>query len=304
MGKQALEGTRLNAFGVEPEKLIIVGLDTDDGPEHPFYDQRVKLPVKEGLVASMVAIGWFGSILVQKQSDGRVFVTDGRQRVRAAREANKRLSDAGKELIQITCIPRRGGDADVIAVAANELRQDDPPLVKAEKAAALLNRGRSEEQICLAFDLSPSGLRALLSLGEAHPSVRKAVDSGQINTTAAYELSKLPLEKQDEALKELIASGVAGRGIGAAAREAVRQRKRKAKNGSDESYPPIPRFVLKTIAENANEWTIDPSAVATIKAILGLGPVAKVSGLTAAVKAIEEKRAKRIEKRIAKAGKS
>jgi hypothetical protein len=42
MPKQALDGTRINAFGMEPKDLVIVGFDTDDGPEHPLWDERVK----------------------------------------------------------------------------------------------------------------------------------------------------------------------------------------------------------------------------------------------------------------------
>src|SRR5512136_2177542 len=32
-------------FKFKPSELIIVGLDTEDGPEHPLYDDRIGLPV-------------------------------------------------------------------------------------------------------------------------------------------------------------------------------------------------------------------------------------------------------------------
>ena len=72
MSKQALEGQRLNAFGMDPDKLTIIGLDTDDGPEHPLYDERVRLPLDESFVKNVKVYGVIEDVIVCKDADGRV----------------------------------------------------------------------------------------------------------------------------------------------------------------------------------------------------------------------------------------
>lgn len=45
MGKQALDAPRKQYWLLNPENLVIIGLDTNDGPEHPLWDTRIKLPI-------------------------------------------------------------------------------------------------------------------------------------------------------------------------------------------------------------------------------------------------------------------
>jgi ParB family chromosome partitioning protein len=95
---QAIAGRRLNAFAVDPDNLIIIGLDTDDGPEHPLYDERVKLPLDESTVLNIMAIGVKEPVLVRK-TDGNPEVVDGRRRTMHAREANRRLRELGEKTL-------------------------------------------------------------------------------------------------------------------------------------------------------------------------------------------------------------
>lgn len=66
MGGQAYDGKRMQAFLVGADEVVVVGLDTDDGAEHPLYDERVKDPVDEATVQSVMALGVLQPITVRK----------------------------------------------------------------------------------------------------------------------------------------------------------------------------------------------------------------------------------------------
>src|SRR5512143_1919662 len=90
-----------DAYMFDPEDLVLV---TDE--KSPLYDERVHLPVNEALVMNMlfapdgVPQGVLEPITaVRNPETGKVEVVVGRQRVKAAREANKRLKKRGEEPI-------------------------------------------------------------------------------------------------------------------------------------------------------------------------------------------------------------
>lgn len=219
MSKQAIEGQRINGFLVEPENLKIV-----TEPSHFLYDERVKLPLDENLVLNIMAHGVKQAVLAKKDGDS-VLVVDGRQRVRAAIEANKRLKKEGKEPVRVKVLMEKGDEADLFGtlILANELRHDDTPMIKAKKAARLISMGRSEEEAAITYGVSTATIKNWLKLLDASAKVRKAVDDGKITATAAVKLSALSAEEQDEALDEIVSGG------GTTVREA--EHKVKAKKG-------------------------------------------------------------------------
>lgn len=197
-----------DAYMFDPDDLILV---TDE--KSPLFDERVELPLDENLVLNLmfapdgVPQGVLEPILVVRNAEtGKVEVMDGRQRVKAAREANKRLKKAGLEQIRVPGMVSRarGHQAMGMLISANEHRQDDSPLGKAKKAQRYLELGRDESEIATLFGISKASVKNLLSLLDAPAAVRNAVESGKISTSDGYKLAKLEPEEAKEKVAELI----------------------------------------------------------------------------------------------------
>ena len=123
MSKQALNGRRLNAFGMDPMDLTVIGHDTEDGPDHPLYDERVKLPIDDAMVMNIASLGVREPIIVRKNGDA-VEVVDGRRRVLHARVANELLAKKGEPLITVPAMLAKGDAClmEQVAISLNEIR--------------------------------------------------------------------------------------------------------------------------------------------------------------------------------------
>jgi hypothetical protein len=70
--KQALDGTRLNAFGMDPHKLVLIGVDTEDGPGHPLWEPGAEILRANGreavapLIDLILAVGFTRYPMVRK----------------------------------------------------------------------------------------------------------------------------------------------------------------------------------------------------------------------------------------------
>ena len=162
----------------EPEKLHLV---TDKS--HPLYDERVDLPVDEALVANIMFedTGVIEPIVIAKDPEtGKIDVVDGRQRVKACVEANKRRKKQGLEPFQIAGIPKRG-QAHVLAglMASTFIRQDDSPLGRAKKISRYIALGRTDEQAANQFGISVATVKNLVRVLDAPAAVRQAFEHGQ-----------------------------------------------------------------------------------------------------------------------------
>lgn len=197
-----------DAYMFDPEDLVIV---MDE--KSPLYDERVHLPVNEALVANMlfdpdgVPQGVLEPItVIRNPESGKIEVVVGRQRVKAAREANKRLRKQGLEPIRVPAMIQRANPyrAMGILISENEHRQDDTPLGKAKKAQRYLDLGRDESEIATLFGISKASVKNLLALLDAPAAVRNAVDSGKITASDGYRLAKLDPSEAKEKVAELI----------------------------------------------------------------------------------------------------
>lgn len=213
MGKHAYVGTRADMFRVDPTVLTIV---TDK--KHPLYDgKRVHLPVSESVVRSMRRSGFWAhkAILVRKNGCDKngqdiLEVIDGRQRLKAALEANRRNEAEGKELIRVYVVIKNGqedADAFGLTIASNEMDQKDGVVEKARKAARYIEMGRSIEECADLYGKTVTTIRNWLTLLECSASVLTAVDEGKLAYTTAVDLAKLPREEQDKTLAEWDAQG-------------------------------------------------------------------------------------------------
>lgn len=187
--KQALAGTRMNAFGMDPWELVIIGLDTKHGPgEHPLYDDRIKNELRESLVRNVMVYGVIEPVIIRKDGDVPE-VVDGRQRVRAAREATRRLEREGAEGVLVPTMVKRGEDSKMvgISISLNELRQENSPLQKARSASRFLDLGQGEQDLSDAFGVSTTTISTWLKLVDLSTEVQALIESGEVSATVAVQ---------------------------------------------------------------------------------------------------------------------
>jgi ParB family chromosome partitioning protein len=253
--KTAFDAPRINAYSIEPEKLVLI---TDK--KHPLYDPRVEWPVKEELVISMMAVGYKGPAIQAFKDGDKAVVLDGRQRTKAAVEANKRLRALKCEPLCVKVLFERGEEKSLfgIQLLANENRTDDSDLERARKLQRSIDFGQSEEQAGLVLGLKPSRVKQLLSLLDLSPEVKTAVESGNLSTSAAAKLAKLPREEQKEALEEASKEVTAPK-RGEKSRVRVSQvnkaiKKKKGACGCVSGDPPSKKEVAAMLISARAEW--------------------------------------------------
>ncbi len=272
--------TRVNGFKVSPEELVIVGLDTKDKSDHPLYDERISMPLRESFVKSVLASGVLQTVLCRK--DGSSFqVIDGRQRVRAAREANKRLVASGGEPLRIPVTLRKDTDLTLAmaVVATNEHRQADLPMNRARKALRLLNHGADIDQIAAQFNVSEQTIKNWLKLHDLDPKVQKAIDAGKISASAAAPLAKLSRDRQIEMLADVTSDAPAAP---RATRSAIARTIDPAK-----VTPPGKRALKKILNDEPSMQTLSDTEIAVVKyfttgEVLDSDIVTKIKGLVEA----------------------
>lgn len=191
-----------NLLPFDPEDLVLV---TDK--KSPLYDERMELPINEALVLNIMHHGVLKPILVRKNTEtGKLEVVDGRQRVRACREANKRLKKKGLEPHWIKAEVRRG-DAPAtmgIMMSANEFNQAPSAMERARKIQRYLELGRTPEECSVLLGLGTATIKNLIGLLDATAAVRNAVDAGKVNASVGYKLAKLSADEQKKKLAQLV----------------------------------------------------------------------------------------------------
>lgn len=263
MAKTAIEGAqRANLFMVDPDDILLSVIDCPCGAEDPYYEPRNKMPINESLVQSAMRVGIRTPIEVVKNAAGDLLPVFGNQRVRAAREANRRFKEAGKkDRVLVPCkSPTKGADAAELAevsTAENECRQESPALIKAEQAAKLLrHNGGDEAAAAKVFGVSLTHFRSLLTLRESSGELKAALKANKLSASAAMVVASLPPEKQAERVEAIVAAG----GSVEIAKTAVR-----AERGTtDKSKPttPLLRDLLECYGTDAPLWkAINPRDV-------------------------------------------
>jgi ParB family transcriptional regulator, chromosome partitioning protein len=188
----------------DPEELVLV---TEE--DHDLYDERVHLKPTEEMILNVMEYGVLQSITGRKNTEtGKMEVVDGRQRTLALREANKRIKKAGGEPHRIPLQVKRSDPGTVIGVMVtlNEIRSDDTPSNRAKKAARMLERGKTEEEVARAFGCSTATLKNMLRVTDATAVLRNAADAGKIAMSDAYKLAKLEPEEQRKRVAQLLVS--------------------------------------------------------------------------------------------------
>jgi ParB family chromosome partitioning protein len=218
-----------NLLLFDPEKVHLI---TDKA--HKLYDPRVELAVPEELIASIAYKGVVEPIIVWKDPEtGHSCVVDGRQRVKAAREANKLLKKRGEAPKLVKAVVVSGTAVAVMGtmVVANEGRTQPTATQRSKLAERLMVDGYDEEQVATLLHCSKAALKNYLALAGCVSAVRQAVESERVPPTVAYKLSKLEPEEQRKQLEKMLkaAPGPKKRGSGKKMREAVGERRMRTR---------------------------------------------------------------------------
>ena len=192
---------------IAPDQLVIMGLDLVE-EDNPLNDERAVGKVDEAMVRNVMIYGIQLPVLVRYEA-GRAYVVDGRQRVKAAREATKRQDAAGEHLTKVPCIEVKADDARVggIMISTNEIRRNDKVLMKARKAARLLDMVGNKEEVALAFGRSTKTIDNWMKLLQADPVIHEAIEGGKISAAVGIQLSNKTREEQVQALDQILSAG-------------------------------------------------------------------------------------------------
>ena len=160
------------------------------------------------MVCNIRVLGVGEPVIVRRNGDD-IEVVDGRGRTRAALEANRRLTAEGKKPLLIPVITHQGSDADLfgVSISLNEIRRDDSPMAKSEKARRLQDMGYTPQQIAITFGVARQTVHNWLSLQDLDPTLQEAVEKEEMSATAAAAFSGFSREEQAKRLDDLKQQG-------------------------------------------------------------------------------------------------
>lgn len=291
------DGQKFVGFNMAPENLIIPGLDTEQTEDKYLLTDTFRLskPVKPGLVRS-VYNGGVRLAVTARMVDKVAEVVDGRQRVRAAREANKLRKEKGQEPILVPVIFQKLEDREAFAamIETNEHRLNDPPLVKARKALRLIQTGYTRQMVAEIFDVTPVAVADWEKLTQLDGKVIEAIEKERIPFTAAIQLARFKREEQVAEMEKAIASGASASAIREEAQRRSRENTPPGSNGgggdgeTQERGTKIGTRVLRKLvkAQDDGEVDYDPAAYKAFCFVLGATPARQIKGLTDALKTV------------------
>ncbi len=193
-----------------PFDVVIIGLDTDDGPEHSLCDTiSNNTPITEVGVKYAMEHGIDDPCIGIRDGD-KVLIWRGRKKTRECREACTRLEAEGRAPILLPVIIKRGThDAAGVRsqrIMENWLRRDLSILDKAREANELIERGEAtREEVAERLNVKLPRLKEILDLINLSKASMDAVESGRISPSAAAPLTRLSVEDQRTALIKILA---------------------------------------------------------------------------------------------------
>jgi hypothetical protein len=197
---------------VRPSQLTIIGVDTEDGPEHPLYDERINLPLDPDMVANIRHHGVLEVIQAVKDGE-RLIVWAGRQRTRHARIVEAEMAKAGEGDFTVNVLATKDSQVGAFqkGLVSNRFRTNDDVLTSARQAKKALDLGATIQSIASDMKVSDQTIRNWVQLLSASPEVIAAVEAQDIGATSALVLAALPQAEQGaqlDALKEDAKTGV------------------------------------------------------------------------------------------------
>jgi ParB family transcriptional regulator, chromosome partitioning protein len=199
---------KTDVYYFDPNDVVLV-----EEKGSALYDERVDNDYLESLVLNMmfeidgVPLGVIKHCIGRRNTEtGKVEIVDGRQRTKAAREANKRRKKRGLEPIRLPVHLQRANDQRAMSmlISANEHSTEDSPMNRAKKAQRYIDLGRDEKEVAVLLGTSEATVKNLLKLLDAPAAVRNAVDAGKITASDAYKLAREEPEVAKKKVGELI----------------------------------------------------------------------------------------------------
>jgi ParB/RepB/Spo0J family partition protein len=285
MGGQALSYKRGQTFDVPADDIIIIGLDTKDGPEHILWQERATLPVEDSMVADIKERGVLEPVGLRKdgkndEGNDRLLCVFGRQRVKAARKAG----------VPVKSMIIKDDDHGVflMALSENSHRQDNDVITNAQEAHRAINVHKIEiAKVALATNASVQTVKSWLKWFDLDRSVQKAVERGKVAFTAAVELAELERSEQKKKLEELLAEG--GTVTVSKTRRAKHDVKsRKGKSKSTTHYDPPHKRRLRKIVEHGNTYGLPTTFLSALRYVVGETSGSNITGLTKLLRDIDE----------------
>lgn len=228
-GGQALEASRSSYFWLDANAITIIGLDTDDGPEHLLYDASILEPLDPELAENIRKRGVKNPVWVWKDGEATILVA-GRDRVRTVRAIN--LGDAGiaigdKEPMKVPAIVQKGSLEEMheLMVLENACRRNLDPIARAKLVRSSLDRF-GKQRTAEIFGKSQGTIDNWLLPLDASADVQKLVSSGEVSQSAAAALADLPRAEQKAVADEIKAKD--GKVTAKAVRERDPKKKREA----------------------------------------------------------------------------
>ncbi len=208
---------------ISPFFVAILGLDVpENSAVDPLYDrERANYPIDDQWIDLFVTFGWLpdevASVVERSYPgvEGLVpVVKNGRQRTKHARQATIKLMEANAEPIlgEYRVVDNSDERTTAVGVAAlNAYRLDDSTLVKARRAARLLEQlGGNFAAVALAMRLkNDQQVRNYVGLASCPQALHDAIDQGKITLTSAVPLLRKELSDSDRVtiMKEAIDRG-------------------------------------------------------------------------------------------------
>lgn len=201
---------RSTTHKANPNEVVLIGLDTDDGPEHFLYQDRVKLePTPEEIDAARNGVTIF--YCTKLPGHELPVVVAGRQRTIAARAA-------GLEEVEFKLVKGTPAELATLMIQENALQKALTPIDKAKDAKALLALHLAEEVpekeamalVAQAFGQTVQSVKDYLTILDFDPKVLKAIEAKKISANEALvRLRKVAPEDQAGKLKEVLADKTA-----------------------------------------------------------------------------------------------
>ena len=191
----------------DPNVVVIIGLDTDEGASHPLFDgESNETPLLEADVLFTYEHGVLQPVSCKRDGD-KLLVVYGRGRTRQLREANKRRIANG---LQPWFLPVQIVKGDALKMLAlkhgeNSHRRELNPMARA-RAAYELSQQMPEEKAAIVMGLGLQQFRKVIKLLDLAPAAAKAVTKGELSASAATEMTGLSEAEQTVKLAELLSA--------------------------------------------------------------------------------------------------
>jgi ParB/RepB/Spo0J family partition protein len=255
-------------------RVIFVGYDTDDGPEHILWSKTARNAKPDPAFAEEIdERGIIEPVLVRGNGPNAEIIF-GRRRLLGLRLCNDNRRARGDEPRPLPTLTFRGTDAELLELmmAENSHRADEDPIELARQINRLL-QFRPKAKVALAANISLSTLNARLKLLELSPKVQAQVRDRAITPSAAVGLVELPFDEQEKQLAGLLEQQRVN-GVKPTQREVTRT------VNPDKAQKPTAkqiRVAMEALKTGALE---DPGAEKILSWVLGQTQAVRIKGLT------------------------